>query len=115
MGGRITGHVRITHLSEKQTLNSMETHKRKNLYNFINYYLSMVVKAFNVDEQTYKKFSAFCKDRGMSMSKQVTFFMQSIVEEPKARKEYLEKLNRLRKEASVHIGSAAEFKKKYDL
>jgi len=75
----------------------------------------MVVKAFNVDENTYKKFSALCKDRGMSMSKQVTFFMQSIVEEPKARKEYLEKLNRLRKEASIHIGSATDFKKKYKL
>ena len=52
----------------------------------------MVLKTFNLEEETYKKFSNFCKGNGMSMSKQVEFFMRSIIEEePEVKKEYLEK------------------------
>ena len=58
----------------------------------------MAIKTFNVSEETYKKFSGYCKDHGLSMSKQIDLFMKSQVEEePKARKEYLEKLERIRK------------------
>jgi antitoxin component of RelBE/YafQ-DinJ toxin-antitoxin module len=58
----------------------------------------MAIKTFNVDEETYAKFSSYCKDLGLSMSKQVDMFMKSqIEEEPVARKEYLEKLDRIQK------------------
>lgn len=58
----------------------------------------MVLKTFNLQENTYSKFSKLCKEHGISMSKQVEIFMQSMVEEePKAKKEYLEKLERIRK------------------
>ncbi len=58
----------------------------------------MVLKTFNVSEDVYSKFSGFCKEHGISMSKQVELFMRSQVEEePEAKKEYLEKLARIRK------------------
>jgi len=75
----------------------------------------MAIKTFNIDENIYKKFSTFCKENGISMSKQVEFFMGSqIEEEPKARKEYLEKLARIRKQKSIHVGSLEDFKKRYE-
>tara|TARA_Y100000310_G_scaffold342051_1_gene443528 strand:- start:568 stop:801 length:234 start_codon:yes stop_codon:yes gene_type:complete len=74
----------------------------------------MVLKTFNVEEKTYKKFSKFCKEEGISMSKQVDFFMQFVIEkEPKVRQAYLEKLKRLREQATVHIGGLNDFKKRY--
>ncbi|MBN2142532.1 hypothetical protein JW711_04335 [Candidatus Woesearchaeota archaeon] len=58
----------------------------------------MSIKTFNVDDQVYEKFSRHCKENGLSMSKQVTWFMQAQVEEePKVRKSYLQKLERLKK------------------
>lgn len=58
----------------------------------------MAIKTFNVNEETYNKFSAYCKELGLSMSKQVDLFMKSqIEEEPSARKEYLRKLDKIRK------------------
>lgn len=58
----------------------------------------MVLKTFNVDEDVYEIFSDFCKERGISMSKQIVMFMKSfIAKEPEAKKEYLEKLNKIRK------------------
>jgi antitoxin component of RelBE/YafQ-DinJ toxin-antitoxin module len=36
----------------------------------------MVLKTFNVDEDTYKQFSELCKSCGMSMSKQIQMFME---------------------------------------
>ena len=52
----------------------------------------MVLKTFNVEEAVYHKFLGFCRDRGMSMSRQIEMFMESVVEEkPEAKKEYLEK------------------------
>ncbi len=70
----------------------------------------MVIKTFNVSEETYKKFSSYCKENGLSMSKQIDMFMKSQVEEePKARKEYLEKLDRIRKARFVKVkGSLME-------
>jgi len=58
----------------------------------------MVLKTFNVQEETYKKFSNFCKGHGVSMSKQVDMFMESVVEEePVAKEECLKKLETIRK------------------
>ncbi|MAG19966.1 hypothetical protein CL618_00865 [archaeon] len=74
----------------------------------------MVLKTFNVQEDTYKEFSGFCKELGISMSKQIERFMESfITEEPVAKKEYLEKLNKIRKQKTIHVGSIGNFKKRY--
>ncbi len=74
----------------------------------------MVLKTFNVEDETYRKFSDFCKGNGISMSKQIEFFMKSIIEEEsEAKEEYIEKLNRIRKQKSLHIGSLENFKKRY--
>jgi antitoxin component of RelBE/YafQ-DinJ toxin-antitoxin module len=76
----------------------------------------MAIKTFNVDEQIYKQFSGFCKNNGISMSKQVEFFMRSVIEEePKVRQEYLDKLDNIRQEKSIAIGGIDTFKKKYKL
>ena len=69
----------------------------------------MVLKTFNVEEVVYHKFSSFCKAHGVSMSKQVEMFMESILEEdPKAKQEYLEKLDRIRKGKFIEVKSFAE-------
>jgi len=71
----------------------------------------MVLKTFNLDDETYKKFSEFCKENGISMSKQVNFFIQSqMAEEPEIREEYLKKLERIRKGKFVKV---TDFKKRY--
>lgn len=68
-----------------------------------------MLKTFNVQEEVYEKFLSFCKERGMSMSKQVEMFMESVVEEnPEAKKEYLEKLERIRKGKFIKVKSFAE-------
>ena len=69
----------------------------------------MVLKTFNVGETVYSKFSHFCKSHGISMSKQVEIFMESMIEEePEAKQEYLEKLDRVRKGKFVRIKSMAD-------
>ena len=40
----------------------------------------MALKTFNLDEETYKKYSAHCKENGISMSKQVEKFITSEIE-----------------------------------
>ena len=76
----------------------------------------MVLKTFNVEEDVYKKFSSFCKGNGISMSKQIDFFMKSIVEEePEAKKEYLQKLDKIREQKTIQIGSLENFKKRYNV
>ena len=73
----------------------------------------MVLKTFNVQEETYNKFSRFCKDYGISMSKQVEIFMRSqIEEEPKAKKKYLKKLEKIRKGKFIRVNN---FAKRYGL
>jgi len=58
----------------------------------------MALKTFSVQEGVYDKFSRFCKEHGISMSKQIELFMESVVEEdPEARNEYLKKLENIRK------------------
>ncbi|PIN68646.1 hypothetical protein COV93_08690 [Candidatus Woesearchaeota archaeon CG11_big_fil_rev_8_21_14_0_20_43_8] len=69
----------------------------------------MVLKTFNVHEEVYKKFSGFCKAHGLSMSKQVDMFMQTMVEEdPEVREDYLEKLERLRKGRFIRVENFAK-------
>jgi hypothetical protein len=74
----------------------------------------MVLKTFNVDEETYTKFSEFCRENGISMSKQVDFFIKSQLEEkPKIREEYLRKLEAIRKGKFIKVGGIEDFKKRY--
>lgn len=75
----------------------------------------MVLKTFNIDEETYRKFSEFCREHGLSMSKQVDLFIRAqLEEEPGVRKSYLKKLDRIRKNGKfVRVGSIEDFKKKY--
>lgn len=69
----------------------------------------MALKTFNVEEAVYKRFSDFCKGHGVSMSKQVELFMQSMVEEePEAKREYLQKLERIRKGRFIRVDSFSE-------
>ncbi len=69
----------------------------------------MAIKTFSIAEDVYDKFSNFCKERGMSMSKQVEFFMESVIEnDPEVRKEYLEKLERIRKGKFIQIKNFEE-------
>jgi antitoxin component of RelBE/YafQ-DinJ toxin-antitoxin module len=68
----------------------------------------MVLKTFNVEEAIYKRFSDFCKGHGVSMSKQVELFMESMIEEePEAKKEYLKKLERIRKGKFMRVSNFA--------
>jgi hypothetical protein len=74
---------------------------------------NMVLKTFNVQEEVYRRFSEFCKQHGISMSKQVDNFMGSMVaEEPEARKDYLERLERIR---AGHFVKVKDFGKRYKL
>ena len=69
----------------------------------------MVLKTFNIDEQTYKTFSDFCKENGISMSKQIEIFIKSQLEEkPKVRQEYLKKLERIRRGKFIKINNIDE-------
>ena len=64
----------------------------------------MVIKTFNVSEEAYNKFSNYCKEFGLSMSKQVDLFMRTQIEEKtEVRKEYLEKLNNIRKGKFIKV------------
>ncbi|MBN2422265.1 DUF2683 family protein [Candidatus Woesearchaeota archaeon] len=76
----------------------------------------MTLKTFNIEESVYRKFSDMCKGNGLSMSKQVEFFMRSVIEEePELKKEYIEKLKKIRKEPTIKIGSIENFRKRYGL
>ncbi len=69
----------------------------------------MVLKTFNVQEDVYHKFSSFCKGHGVSMSKQVELFMESMLEEePEAKREYLEKLERIRNGKFIRVKRFAD-------
>ena len=74
----------------------------------------MVLKTFNLEEGTYKKFSDFCKQNGISMSKQIDIFIKSQLEEkPKVRAEYLARLDSIRKGKFIKVGSIEDFNKRY--
>jgi len=69
----------------------------------------MALKTFNLNEETYKKFSEFCKANGISMSKQINFFIEAqMAEEPEVREEYLKKLERIRKGKFISFNSIEE-------
>jgi antitoxin component of RelBE/YafQ-DinJ toxin-antitoxin module len=72
---------------------------------------NMALKTFNLNEEVYKKFSEFCKENGISMSKQVEIFIEAqMAEEPKVRDEYLQKLEVIRKGKFIKVD---DFKKRY--
>jgi len=76
----------------------------------------MVLKTFNLEEGIYNKFSNFCKENGISMSKQINIFIQSqMEEEPKVREEYLKKLEVIRKGKFIKVGTFDDFKKRYQV
>ena len=68
----------------------------------------MSVKSFNIADEVYGRFSTFCKSHGISMSKQIELFMQAqLEEEPAAKKEYLDKLERIRKGKFIRVENFA--------
>jgi len=76
----------------------------------------MVLKTFNLQEDVYKKFSSFCKEHGISMSKQVEIFIEYMSEEePEAKQEYLKKLERIRKQRTIPLGSLEDFRTRYGI
>lgn len=73
----------------------------------------MAVKTFNVDETVYAKFLEFCRNNGISMSKQIEMFMKSRVEdEEEIREEYLQKLEEIRRGKFIRVDN---FAKRYGL
>jgi hypothetical protein len=74
----------------------------------------MALKTFNVNETVYGSFSSFCKENGLSMSKQIELFMKSWIEkEPKIKKDYLKRLKMIQKQKSIRIGTINDLKKRY--
>jgi len=72
----------------------------------------MVLKTFNVQEEVHKRFSDFCKGRGISMSKQIEWFMESMTAQDKeVRKEYLKKLEEIKKRKYHKFSSISELRK----
>ena len=72
----------------------------------------MVLKTFNLDEDVYKKFSEFCRENGISMSKQVNIFINSqMADKEEVREEYLKKLDRIRKGKFIRFRSVDELRK----
>lgn len=73
----------------------------------------MALKTFNVDSDVYARFSGFCKENGLSMSRQVEWFMAAQIEEdPKAREGYLRKLEKLRAGQFIRV---EDFPKRFGL
>jgi hypothetical protein len=69
----------------------------------------MALKTFNLDEQVYAKYMKLCKEHGISMSRQVETFMRSQTEEePKIRKEYLQRLDIIRKGRFLKVDNFAQ-------
>ncbi|ODS37908.1 hypothetical protein BEH94_08290 [Candidatus Altiarchaeales archaeon WOR_SM1_SCG] len=69
----------------------------------------MTLKTFDVQEEIYNKFSHFCTEHKISMGRQIELFMESMIEtEPEAKREYLEKLEEIRKGKFIKVKSFAE-------
>ena len=65
---------------------------------------NMVLKTFNVEEESYREFSEFCKENGLSMSKQVNIFIKAqLEEEPVVREGYLRKLEAIRRGRFISV------------
>lgn len=72
----------------------------------------MVLKTFNLDENIYRKFSEFCKEHGISMSKQINIFINSqMADKEEVREEYLKKLEKIRKGKFIRFNSVDELRK----
>lgn len=71
----------------------------------------MAIKTFNIHEEVYGKFSKFCKEHGISMSKQVEMFMESFVGGSEVKEEYLKKLERIRKGKFHKFKNISELRK----
>ena len=64
----------------------------------------MVLKTFNLDDETYRRFSESCKENGLSMSKQIDIFIKAQIEEnQEVRDEYLKKLESIRKGRFIKV------------
>lgn len=64
----------------------------------------MALKTFNISKNVYDKYSKICKSNGISMSKQIEIFMRAQIEdEPEAKKEYLDKLEKIRKGKFIKV------------
>jgi len=73
----------------------------------------MVIKSFNVSPATYDRYSKLCREHGISMSKQIEIFMEAQIEDdPVLKREYLEKLERVRKGKFIRVD---DFAKRYGL
>jgi hypothetical protein len=71
-----------------------------------------VKRTYSIDETVVKKFSEYCDERGLNMSKQIETFMKYVVEGPEVRPEYLEKLEKIRKGEFIPV---KDFAKHYGL
>ena len=72
----------------------------------------MVLKTFNINEDVYDKFSKFCKEHGISMSKQVEIFIESqINDKEEVKPRYLKKLEKIRKGKYHKFNTVAELRK----
>ena len=72
----------------------------------------MALKTFNIQEGVYNKFSKFCKEYGISMSKQVEIFMESqIGNDKEVKSSYLKKLEKIRKGKYHKFNTVAELRK----
>jgi len=70
----------------------------------------MAIKTFNLEENTYNKFAEFCREHGLSMSKQVDIFIKSQIEtKPQIREEYLKRLDAIRKGKFIRFKSMEDF------
>jgi len=78
--------------------------------------VKMVLKTFNVGEVVYNKFSRFCKEHGISMSKQIELFMESQIGEGEEIKPgYLKKLEKIKKGRYHKFNTVAELRKMEEL
>lgn len=69
----------------------------------------MTLKTFNLDENAYQKFSEYCKENGLSMSRQVEIFIKAQIEtKPRVRKEYLRKLEAIRRGKFIKVNDINE-------
>ncbi len=72
----------------------------------------MVLKTFNVEEDTYNRFSEICRKHGISMSKQIELFMESQIGDIKEVKpEYLKKLKKIIKGKHHKFNTVSELRK----
>lgn len=73
----------------------------------------MTIKTFNVDQDVYEKFLQFCKNNGISMSRQIEMFMKSRIDDKEeVREEYLQKLEEIRRGKFIRVD---DFAKRYGL